>query len=292
MGVANLADPQSMNLYIYVRNDPVNSVDPMGLKDRPASDDDERRTLRGGIHCSAQYSGEECGGLSGLMSGNYGDHVAEYNRVFGGMSEESVEALAKHLERIANSLKGKGFKTNEEIEQSKSSGGGGQQNPPKVAGADKDATNDFNNAFKEAETRLDDPDCAKLFGGKSAALTALYGANYGYAKLGAPTYDPNSGKVEVTGAATIDTLTPPRVYINTSGPFRNTNMLVLTPSGVQSKTVDFGTGLRGAQFGALILLHELGHLTKVFQPDASNSQFNQSQTDQVLKACFKETKKK
>jgi hypothetical protein len=72
--------------------------------------------MGGGAFCSAQNSGEECGGLSGLISGNYGDHVAKYNRVFGGMSEEAAEALGRHLERIANSRDGKGFKTNEEIE--------------------------------------------------------------------------------------------------------------------------------------------------------------------------------
>lgn len=52
-------------------------------------------------------------------------------------------------------------------------------------------------------------------------------------------------------------------------------------------TVDFGTGLSGAQFGSLLLLHELGHLTGVFKPDAGNGQLNRSYTQQVQDACFK-----
>src|SRR5262249_42041819 len=152
--------------------------------------------------------------------------------------------------------------------------------------------NDFNNSFNEAVARLNNPDCAKLFGGLNAAQTALYGAKYGYTDLGTPKYDPDTGKVKVTGAATNNAVNPPSVYINKYGPFRNTTLNVITPGGVKSPTVDYGTGLRGAHFGALILLHELGHLTKVFQPDAGNEQLNNSYTDQVLKACFKEVKKK
>ena len=163
-----------------------------------------------------------------------------------------------------------------------------QNTTPTVGGTkDKGAINDFTNAFKDAVSRLDNEDCAKLFGGKDAALKALFGANYAYRDLGNRKYDADTQTVKVVGAATYSNTNPPSVYINTYGPFRNTTLLVMTPSGAKSITVDFGTRLGGAQFGALLLLHELGHLTGVFKPDAGNDQLNRSYTQQVQDACFK-----
>ena len=49
------------------------------------------------------------------MGGNYGDHVAEYNREYGGMPEEAVDALRTHNERVANSQAGNGFRTTQEL---------------------------------------------------------------------------------------------------------------------------------------------------------------------------------
>lgn len=118
-------------------------------------------------------------------------------------------------------------------------------------------------------------------------MKALYGASYSYRDLGNRTYDNDTQTVKVVGAATYTNTNPQSVYINTYGPFRNTTQLVTTPSGVKSMTVDFGTGFSGAQFGSLLLLHELGHLTGVFKPDAGNDQLNRSYTQQVQDACFK-----
>ncbi|MCP9496801.1 MAG: hypothetical protein MSG64_20380 [Pyrinomonadaceae bacterium MAG19_C2-C3] len=56
--------------------------------------------------------------------------------------------------------------------------------------------------------------------------------------------------------------------------------------GAGFKTLDFGTGLRGADFGALLLLHELGHAVGIFGPDAGNQKLNKKYTDQVIKNCF------
>ncbi len=55
-------------------------------------------------------------------------------------------------------------------------------------------------------------------------------------------------------------------------------------SGLQR--FDFNSGLTGAKFGALLLLHELGHQTGIFGSDAGNQELNQQYTDRVRKACF------
>jgi hypothetical protein len=128
MGASSLADPQSLNLYSYVQSDPINRKDPTGLF--AAAFDDagfwgghswlESGGGGGGGggwngFCSAQYSFGECGGMEGIMSGNFGDRVAEFNREYGGLPEQVVEALMEHNERVGNAFDGKGYRTNAEI---------------------------------------------------------------------------------------------------------------------------------------------------------------------------------
>lgn len=50
---------------------------------------------------------------------------------------------------------------------------------------------------------------------------------------------------------------------------------------------DFGTGLTGADWGSLLLLHEVGHLTGVFGLDSSEATLNRNHTQAVLDNCFK-----
>lgn len=57
------------------------------------------------------------------------------------------------------------------------------------SGTDQDIIKDFTEAFQEAAKRLDNADCAKLYGGQEAALNALYGASYASSALGKPVYE-------------------------------------------------------------------------------------------------------
>lgn len=135
--------------------------------------------------------------------------------------------------------------------------------------------------MEDLKKRLDKEKCANLFGGKEKALATINGAEYRFLSLGAAKLDSNTGDVRVIGAATNSATS---VFVNTQGPFLNQNMFV---PGAGLKTLDFGTGLRGASFDALLLLHELGHQVGIFGSDANDPKLNRSYTQQVLDACFK-----
>ncbi|MGB7070434.1 MAG: RHS repeat-associated core domain-containing protein [Pyrinomonadaceae bacterium] len=95
----NLANPQTLNRYAYVANDPLNAIDPSGM-----------------AMCSAEYSYSDCGGDEGFWGGEFGDHVA-YDKQSLGTSDPRTQAFVSlHLERISNSQAGKGFITNSEAE--------------------------------------------------------------------------------------------------------------------------------------------------------------------------------
>ena len=142
----------------------------------------------------------------------------------------------------------------------------------------------FLKALDEAKKLLQDVDCAKLFGKSSADLINML-ENTEYRVLafasGGPKYDPTTGITNVTGA---QTNSPTSVFINEKGPFFNNQMFVQGKSGIQ--ILDFNSGLRGKRFGALLLLHELGHQVGLFGPDASHQKLNQQNTNQVRQACF------
>jgi YD repeat-containing protein len=173
--------------------------------------------------------------------------------------------------------------------------------------ATPDQINTFREAFNEALRRLDDSDCFGLF---SPILSAGYMKGLGeygelgydafedvreafqsveirFLNLGAPRRDPVTGDITVTGASTNPGYNP-SIFINRQGPFFNQNLYV---PGVGYRHFDLGSGLTGKNFGAFILLHELGHLVRKFQSDAGDSDLNQRYSQEVLDACFKDRRR-
>lgn len=97
-GSMDTGDPQSLNRYAYVRNDPVNMIDPEGL-----------------AMCSAEYSFSQCGGWGGIIGGYFGDNYAIHQRYYGGLSAETTAAMMQHEERVNNAMSGNGYRTNAEV---------------------------------------------------------------------------------------------------------------------------------------------------------------------------------
>jgi RHS repeat-associated protein len=135
IGASSLTDPQSLNLYSYAQNDPINFNDPTGLRNEdlvPMNDPggDIRSSGSGGggpgspiRGCSVQYSFAQCGGWGGIMGGGFGDSVAEHDREYGGLSATVADALREHNERVGNAFIGRGFITNAEVEETESEPG-------------------------------------------------------------------------------------------------------------------------------------------------------------------------
>jgi RHS repeat-associated protein len=104
-GSVSVADPQSFNRYAYVRNDPINAIDPSGLVE---SDNN---------FCGAQYSFEQCGGWAGITGGYFGGGYADYQENYGWLPSEVVGDYKQYEQRVMNAMGGNGFLTNEEVNQ-------------------------------------------------------------------------------------------------------------------------------------------------------------------------------
>lgn len=162
----------------------------------------------------------------------------------------------------------------------------------------------LSDAYKEAERRLLDPRCASLFNLTTLAnmdpievaememygstpnfgLETLQATHYRILPMGAPTYDPNSRQVRVTGAATVSWNS---VFINSQGPLFNMRPNV---PGAPAVTLDMGTGLGQTEFAALLLLHELGHQVGLFRSDAKDAALNRRYTQAVIYNCFSDAR--
>jgi RHS repeat-associated protein len=269
-GSYSLANPQSFNRYAYVQNDPVNFVDPTGTE-----------------MCWEAW----CGGGGG--GGGWGSGYSGGN---GWATSPNSHPGQSIISPAFNSDVRQIWQVTDPALYSYTSGERGSElvpstsllnlltfMPQNTTYMDPKRVKDFNKAFKEAEERLDKDKCADLFGGKDAALATLRATEYRVLPLatGGPKVDPNTGGVSVIGA---QTNSPTSVFINSKGPFFNNMMFVPGKSDLQ--TLDFGSGLRDAAFGALLLLHELGHQVGRFGADANDQKLNREHTQRVQKACF------
>jgi RHS repeat-associated protein len=98
----SITNPQTINRYTYVDNDPLNAVDPTGLMPQM---------------CGVEFSFQDCGGGAGFWGGGrgFGGQVAEFDRQFGGLPPNIISGLQTHNERLNNAVNGLGYRTNEEI---------------------------------------------------------------------------------------------------------------------------------------------------------------------------------
>jgi hypothetical protein len=242
-GCGHAYNETPVGLVVYVRNDPVNSIDPDG-RDVCTPDGEGGYYCRPGIWVEPPPPGIGTGGDDG-------------HRCWGGKC-----------------------------------GGGGLGEQQRIAAAVSSGKNALTN--KE--------DCRKLLQGKYegdvAGLLATIQERgqirkYTSGSMTFGTKDAN-GNVSVTIAATLGAGGANSIIgINDFGPFFNpTNTFLRTSSGIQAfDYLSFfnrahGADLNEDQFREVIILHELGHATGAFGPDANNPEDSMDNTKAVIKDCI------
>ena len=269
-GSYNLADPQSLNRYSYTQNDPVNFTDPSGLQS-----------------CYDAWCGiSGFGGWGGGYSGGngWGSDPRPGREIIDNAGSDVVQTILIRdglVYELSEGTLGFEYVTYPQ----------GNQLPITVRFMSDRYRRDFLLALADAERRLStNKACADFFGMEGTTLFGMDSAEYAIGvlgnteyrvlPLGAPTSVSGTSNYTVTGA---QTNSPRSVFINSQGPFFDTSINI--PGG-GNRTFDFGTGLSGPAFGALLLLHELGHQMGLFGADASDPQLNRQHTQQVQDACF------
>ncbi len=136
-----------------------------------------------------------------------------------------------------------------------------------------DENEDVRQAVLEAQKRLSHRRCAQIFGQNPDQI--LLSATFSFLSLGKPQRLSN-GKIQVVNAATIRENNT--IILNVDGAFWNTQMRF---GGVR-----FDAEMSGVQMRALMILHELGHLTGVFHHDGGDAFSSRMYTARVRENCF------
>ena len=141
----------------------------------------------------------------------------------------------------------------------------------------------FDAAFANAYSRLTtNESCCKYFG--PDAVGTFQQAQYSFQKLAMPRLLPD-GSLDWVGAATFSGGSG-AIFINSQGPFINPSHLLYFRNGTPS-FMNVTGGMSDDDFRAMILLHELGHLTGMFKVDTGEFAWrNQIYTNAVKAHCF------
>ena len=141
----------------------------------------------------------------------------------------------------------------------------------------------LNRAIDDATERLERSSCVQLFG--SSAVRLLQTADYRLLPLGPPHYRGNRPAVRVAFTVSDRHM----VMINLDGPFVNPRLPLLGTTRFFNLIDSRRNGavvLSDNDFRALILLHELGHLTGTFEPEMGDVDKSRGNTATVMQHCF------
>jgi len=136
-----------------------------------------------------------------------------------------------------------------------------------------DDSTEIREAVVESVERLNRPACSSLLGANARDI--LISARFVVISFGKPKLG-SDGKFKVISASVDGDRNT--IIINSEGPFMDPR---LTVNGVR-----FNLGLDDHRFRALILLHELGHLTGKFQHDGADPELSRTYSNSVREACF------
>ena len=242
-------DPQSLNKYTYVRNDPVNLVDPDGRQaERPG------RFSENGVFIPDNPITFTSRSTSGSFG--YGGASMIYD-IWARITWEGT--WIPYISAGNAGQAGIQPRTGSII--------------PSLTGADKGLNKAFQKAYTKAMNLLKKEKCANLFNGSGA--TVLSGASF------------ECGVVHTTAAPVNLVLAITNegkqiVVINSQSHFFSQ-----VECNSDGSVTDYGikTGLSGTNFQAFILLHELGHLTGIF-PEDPDGGTNWANSKRVLSDCF------
>jgi RHS repeat-associated protein len=265
LAAVDMTNPQTWNRYAYVGNNPLNATDPLGLFVNACLGLNPDQ-CSWSLGTTTYTNGIETTSFPSSLGSNGIAYCPLCGQSFAGQYGGTFMVVADANGPVWISTYGDNY--GEELDSAAAGeeglGDPGSNLPP---GTPQNFIDPFNRAFKAAQKDLKKKKCGNFYGGQGPAT--MNATQYRFLDLGNP----------IVGA---QTNSPDSVFINSNGPF-------MTYSPVPGQPGPFGLFWTPSQFGAFILLHELGHqLSPItgFLPDAGNPTLNQSQSKQVISVCF------